>query len=406
MYCKKCGREIDDQTRYCIYCGQDQQGVTQQGKAWEKESQGAKNVAKQANPFGLWGIILLIAVWIVVIVLVCFLIFRIISGSKAGRSSVGTAHVTEQETENEGATVSQNQNGGDTTTSEDQTAPEETSDVGNKFVISDQTVADYQLCLDPSEYIPYDSGNGLFRFSYPSHLYNSVEEDTEAHPVPLGNENTKNIQTVHFYASDGSEAIFQVMGRVEPGGIDPKLGTFYETENQQRLNGQGEGTLHYEDGYGYFYVSGYNNDGNVIYEYLRMDDSLIYRFLTVTPPWSDETDKTQKEYVTTCMQRLTGFSTDQSVPSYSEFQSQAEDSSSSRLSNEEIAELAKRRSGAPIAKVESVEQDGKIVIHLFEAVADEGGMGHTATWDWYTIDPETLQGEDFMGEPVDLSEYL
>ncbi len=73
----------------------------------------------------------------------------------------------------------------------------------------------------------------------------------------------------------------------------------------------------------------------------------------------------------------------------------------------EIVELmikrAKERSGAPEAYV-SWNDDHTITIHLYENVKEKNGGSHTATWDWYIIDVDTMKGEDFFGNPVDLSE--
>lgn len=71
---------------------------------------------------------------------------------------------------------------------------------------------------------------------------------------------------------------------------------------------------------------------------------------------------------------------------------------STKISQEEILERAKKLSGAPCAEVDSTTDDGKLVIHLYEDLED-----HTATYDWYTIDPDTLLGENLMGEEVDLN---
>ncbi len=68
------------------------------------------------------------------------------------------------------------------------------------------------------------------------------------------------------------------------------------------------------------------------------------------------------------------------------------------LSNDEIVELAKKYSGAPIAELDQVMDNGNLYIHLYEDAGD-----HTATIDWYEIDPKTLQGTDFNGNKVDLS---
>jgi hypothetical protein len=67
-----------------------------------------------------------------------------------------------------------------------------------------------------------------------------------------------------------------------------------------------------------------------------------------------------------------------------------------------IIERAKKKSGAPLADVEW-DDDHTITIHLYEVVNDGTEGSHTATWDWYTIDVNTMKGEDFFGNPVDLS---
>ncbi len=68
------------------------------------------------------------------------------------------------------------------------------------------------------------------------------------------------------------------------------------------------------------------------------------------------------------------------------------------LSNDEIVELAKKYSGAPVAELDQVMENGNLYIHLYEDMDD-----HTATIDWYEIDPKTLQGTDFNGNKIDLS---
>lgn len=67
---------------------------------------------------------------------------------------------------------------------------------------------------------------------------------------------------------------------------------------------------------------------------------------------------------------------------------------------EEIVAMSLARSGAPNASFEGYSDSGEVMIHLFEIVDD-----HTATWDWYYIDPYTLTGTDFMDNYVDLNPY-
>lgn len=72
---------------------------------------------------------------------------------------------------------------------------------------------------------------------------------------------------------------------------------------------------------------------------------------------------------------------------------------SQTLTYDEIVELARIKSGAPIAELDSITDDGKLSIHLYEDMGD-----HTSTWDWYTIDPNTLIGTNFNDEKVDLND--
>ena len=71
---------------------------------------------------------------------------------------------------------------------------------------------------------------------------------------------------------------------------------------------------------------------------------------------------------------------------------------SGKLGNDEIVELAKKHSGAPEAELDQVMDNGNLYIHLYEDMGD-----HTATIDWYEIDPKTLKGTNFEGDAVDLS---
>ncbi len=79
--------------------------------------------------------------------------------------------------------------------------------------------------------------------------------------------------------------------------------------------------------------------------------------------------------------------------------SPAADAGQGSYSNDDIVEMARKHSGAPLAELDQVMDNGNLYIHLFEDMGD-----HQATWDWYEIDPNTLKGTNFMGEDVDLNE--
>ena len=53
----------------------------------------------------------------------------------------------------------------------------------------------------------------------------------------------------------------------------------------------------------------------------------------------------------------------------------------------------------PISQVDYVDGD-EVTIHLYEDMGD-----HTATWDWYTVNRETLKGQDNLGNEIDLSSF-
>lgn len=53
-----------------------------------------------------------------------------------------------------------------------------------------------------------------------------------------------------------------------------------------------------------------------------------------------------------------------------------------------------------IIEIDSREGD-EIVLHLYELVDDGNGQGHTATYEWYSVNRFNAEGEDFMGNPVD-----
>ncbi|GEM_PF-7102824 len=48
-------------------------------------------------------------------------------------------------------------------------------------------------------------------------------------------------------------------------------------------------------------------------------------------------------------------------------------------------------------QAEGIDQKGRVVVHIYEDVGGSGNTGHTATLDWYYVNPGTLETEDFLG---------
>ena len=73
--------------------------------------------------------------------------------------------------------------------------------------------------------------------------------------------------------------------------------------------------------------------------------------------------------------------------------------SSKKLSNEEIAALCAKHCGAQYARIDSVNSDGTIVVQVYDEVD-----GHTTTYDWYTVNTETLETTTEFGFGFNLND--
>lgn len=71
-------------------------------------------------------------------------------------------------------------------------------------------------------------------------------------------------------------------------------------------------------------------------------------------------------------------------------------SGSGNVTVTDIVEMARVKSGAPNAELDSVDPDGTLNIRLY-------GNGTQDTWDWYYINPNTLQGTNIVGDSVNLN---
>ena len=78
--------------------------------------------------------------------------------------------------------------------------------------------------------------------------------------------------------------------------------------------------------------------------------------------------------------------------------------SSNAISDEELLRRAREFTGAPYAEIDSIDSaTGCYYIHCYDIIDDGGGNFHTSTYNWLTIDPVTLLGNDISGDPVNLN---
>ncbi len=99
---------------------------------------------------------------------------------------------------------------------------------------------------------------------------------------------------------------------------------------------------------------------------------------------------------------------DMNASCYSYDSSESSTSSSLGYSDSELMDMAKKyyemKNGEtpPYVEIEEdPDEEDQVMIRLYEVAGD-----HTATWDWYIINRITGQGEDVIGNKVDLTEAL
>lgn len=179
------------------------------------------------------------------------------------------------------------------------------TDFNEAFGISDTTVEDYGVNLDPGQYRYYDSGISEFYFSYPTALYNAVTVDETAWQSEMG----ENIQTISFSGSEGSELIFSLSRRTD--GLSVKGMTERTASGARGSVTEFEEILNTtKDGYGKLVFTGWT-DGSyekTVYCLVKVEGSYIMSMTVVTPNYKGNQDELHKGYVTECLYRMCGFS--------------------------------------------------------------------------------------------------
>lgn len=179
------------------------------------------------------------------------------------------------------------------------------TDFNEAFGISETTVEDYGVNLDPGQYRYYDSGISEFYFSYPTALYNAVTVDETAWQSEMG----ENIQTISFSGSEGSELIFSLSRRTD--GLSVKGMTERTASGARGSVTEFEEILNTtKDGYGKLVFTGWT-DGSyekTVYCLVKVEDSYIMSMTVVTPNYKGNQDELHKGYVTECLYRMCGFS--------------------------------------------------------------------------------------------------
>lgn len=76
------------------------------------------------------------------------------------------------------------------------------------------------------------------------------------------------------------------------------------------------------------------------------------------------------------------------------------------FSEDAICQAAMAYTGAPICELDSINDEGMYLIHCYEVVDNGDGDIHTATIDWLTVDPYNMTAVNFLGDEIDLQEFM
>lgn len=88
-------------------------------------------------------------------------------------------------------------------------------------------------------------------------------------------------------------------------------------------------------------------------------------------------------------------------PSIPESAEVSQQNTTEQLTNEQIAELCAKHCGAQYARIDSVQSDGTLIVQVYDEVD-----GHTTTYDWYTVNPVTLDATTEFGFNFNLKDDM
>jgi len=371
MYCIKCGKELKEGNKFCIFCGAEiipereeydvKQPVSDNDSIRMISEPGYPDISDQSGAGGL-GLILKVLIVLLVLVLIAgggFIIYSMLSENGKSLSTQAKSDISEKlETENETAKNAEEKpqtediekdisekaekkegyeepvnNYSDSTGNEDDIDKEDDSsndadkevNSNDEFGLDADTEADYRSALDMDDYGYYSSSRiPKFSFYYPYHLYNKVLKDTSITDSVFG----ENEEEISFYADDDSSLIFTAVSRTDDASLEEASKYVYEEEKSHIRDVSDISKLKVKDGKGFFIITGWDkeNPDNMIYEMARIEKDYIYFMKTLFPDYTgNNEEKNLKSYYTECLYRSCGFSNSTKSPrSYDEYLDEVE----------------------------------------------------------------------------------
>lgn len=234
------------------------------------------------------------------------------SGPVPGSSSSSSGS-SEDSSSDDSSSADETDNAGSEDTA---SAQDDSSDTSGPFIIDAGATGDYSQILDPSRYEFYSSGIPEFSFWYPTNFFNDVVFNTSPTAVTYGT----NAQQIAFFASDGTQVIYQAARRTDSNTLQEMTNFVYT--NEMGLLSSGETIINTtKDNYGKVIVTGWTDSAhsNVVYCLNKIRGDYVLQMKIIFPDYTGEEDRLQKGYVTECFYRMAGFSDADPWRPYSEF---------------------------------------------------------------------------------------
>lgn len=370
MYCIKCGKQLKEGNKYCIFCGAEiipereyDTGHTEAGEESVQTYSGQeiRDMEYEQHSSGGLGILLKILIGALVLVIIAgggYIFYSFVIDNGTSKKKVSEAEMVSEVSEeielnketgsskdmsNEKTNSSQESEVDDAETEDELSKKENDTDdkddsmedavaqnseevnSNEEFDIDSNTEADYRNVLDPDDFGYYSSRSiPMFSFYYPYHLYNRVLKDTSITDSSLG----ENEEEISFFADDNSSLIFTAISRTDDASLDEASKYVYEEEKAHIKDVSDIWALKVSDGKGFFIITGWDkeNTDNMIYEMVRVEKDYIYIMKTLFPDFTgNQEEKNQKSYFTECLYRTCGFSNSSKSPrSYEEYLDEVE----------------------------------------------------------------------------------
>ena len=193
------------------------------------------------------------------------------------------------------------------------------TDSSSLFTVDSRQEEDYSANLHPEKYLSYYSDTDDFFFSYPPHLYCSAVSDFSPVEYNLG----RNVETHVFIGSEGSSLAFFLYNRMDNLNLKAAKDKILAAESvsitEKRKTLLDETDKHKK--YARFVVTGYNDDGMIVYKLFKVTPDNVMGMRIICPPYRNQDDEMEKRYVQECIYRYCGFAKEEmDLPrTYTEF---------------------------------------------------------------------------------------